>query len=331
MQFENFVFEGGGVLGYAYVGVAQALESRKIVGKQFAGSSAGSMAAGLFACRATAAQVKQILESLDMNEMFDSSYFPFYNAYRLYYEGGWAKGEKLRQWYGDILESLCDGNRNITFREIYERFGTKLVITGTLLEKKKTLYYTTDLTPEMSLLDAVDISTRYPAAYPMVQTKDGSCWDGGIGDNFPMHVFDRHISNCPHTQTELPEKHCKTRIPNPKTLGFKLVKQRPACCPEHDEKPGTDFCRVDNVISALKLVASMVLDLSQRLHVHERDWKRTVRINVGELTALDFDLTEAQKQMLVDNAYRATIDHLDAAQKSTETVLLKNEQKTNLN
>ena len=315
-KMENFVFEGGGVLGYAYVGVVEELENHNILGMRFAGSSAGSLAAGLLACRITSAQLRKAMDSFDMNAMFDTSCLPFVNAYRFWYQGGWAKGKRLREWYGNLLAQLCDGNKDITFAQIEQKFGTKVVVTGTHLESKRTVYYGTDQTPDMTLLDAVDISTRYPAAFPMVRNGKGSWWDGGIGDNFPMHVFDRHADDCPRQsengtcdQTRLPSKHCRKRIANQATVGFKFVggasKAVQTCCKEiADGQHCTE--RIENVLDAFKSVAAMILELSRQVHVHEEDWKRTVRIDVADISAMDFHLSDDEKQLLIDNARNAT-------------------------
>lgn len=334
-KIENVVFEGGGVLGYAYVGAAQVLEERNIVAKCFAGSSAGAMAAGLLACRATSKQLETALNSLDLKEMVDSSYFPPTNAYRLWYRGGWAKGNRLEQWYGDLIAQLCDGQRDITLQQVYDKFGTSIVLTGTCLQLHNTDYFMKESHPNMKLVQAVRISAGFPCVYPMVEHESKLWWDGGIGDNYPMHVFDHHgalkeeeeegQTHQPAGTIYVPPKHCTNRFPNTATIGFKLVSLRNDCCQgdclahaksgHAHQKTCTE---IHNVYDALKSVASMIFEMSRRVHVHEIDWKRSVIIDAGQAGALDFDLTDQQKISMVQNARNATIAYLDALDSQTE-------------
>ena len=101
-QIENLVFEGGGVLGFAYVGVVEVLEECELLKKckRFAGSSAGAITAALLACGATSNILENALETLDANDLFDSSFFSPANFYRLWNEGGYVKGKNLSSGLG---------------------------------------------------------------------------------------------------------------------------------------------------------------------------------------------------------------------------------------
>ncbi len=55
-EFENLVFEGGGVKGLAFCGALEVLEEKDVMKniKRLVGSSAGAITAGLLACGYTA-------------------------------------------------------------------------------------------------------------------------------------------------------------------------------------------------------------------------------------------------------------------------------------
>lgn len=313
-KFENLAFEGGGVLGYAYVGVVQVLEEKKILQRcqRFSGASAGAMTAGLLALRASADILAQALDSLDANAVVDSSYLPLQNLNRFWYYGGWAKGQHLEKWYGDMIAKFCD--RHITLLQVYNKFGTSVVITGTCLNSGTTEYFTKDTHPTMSLAQAVRISAGYPCIFPMVEFQHMQWWDGGIGDNYPVHVFDTTeptvVGENDQDCALIPQKNVFDRIPNFKTLGFKLVSSKTdsktAATRQHNAPP----VAINNVYDALKRVATMVLDMSRQLHVHELDWKRSVLIDVGSLKATDFDIQQAEKNFLIANGRKATEDFL---------------------
>ena len=290
-EIENLVFEGGGVLGFAYVGVVQVLDEKNILKncKRFAGSSAGAITAALLACGANSKFLQTALESLDARELLDSSTFIPFNIYRLWNEGGWAKGIKLEQWINNLLAALCDGKKDLTFQQIFEKFGTALVVTGTCLETRKTEYFSKDNFPLMPVASAVRISAGYPGVYPMIESMNFHWWDGGIGDNYPIHVFD-----------DVLEKQCKKRIPNAKTVGFKLVSQ--------EDSDILHIKPINNVKDAVLSIGNMILDMSRLVHVREIDWNRSVLINVGTMSAMHFDITEQEKSVLINNGRVAIED-----------------------
>lgn len=301
-EIENLVFEGGGVLGFAYIGVIEVLEEKGILKqcKCFAGSSAGAITAALLACGATANILENALNTLDATELFDTSAFPPANFYRLWHEGGWTKGKKLELWIGDLLAVLCDGNRSITFAEVFEKFQTSVIVTGTCLETRKTEYFSKENNANMPLAIAVRISAGYPCVYPMVKFFNMHWWDGGIGDNYPIHVFDDKQS-----------KHCSKRIPNQRTLGFKLVSQV-------DDAASSVPKPIDNVQDALLSVGTMILEMSRSVHVKEIDWKRSVLIDIGTIGAIKFDISDEEKQFLIENGRRATENFISTLDSSDE-------------
>ena len=287
------------MLGYAYIGVVQVLEERGILKhcKRFGGASAGAMAAGLLACGASSAILAQALGSLDATTMQDSSANLLVNVYDLWHDGGWAKGEALEKWYGDLLAQLCGGadQRNITLSQVYARFGNTVVLSQTCLESGTTHYYCKDTKPDLPLARAVRMSAGYPILYPMVIYEGNHWWDGGIGDNYPIHVFDSD-------DLLLVGKHDKTRVANAATVGFKLVSSldQPLGQRHRQSTP------IHNVYDAIKSVGNMVLAMSRQLHVHARDWERSVLIDVGQLSAIDFNLNQSEKDALISNGRSAT-------------------------
>jgi len=304
----NLVFEGGGVLGFAYVGVVQALEERSILHRctSFAGTSAGAIAAGLLACRASPRRLQEALESLDFAKLVDYSYVPFSNSFRLWRHGGIARGERLEEWFADILGELCDGRRNITLSEVQERFGTRVVATGTCLETQGPIYYTPETHGDMSLARVVRISSGYPCLFPMIEDTVGEhVWDGGIADNYPIHVFDTADTDTDGVVVPI-DRLCAQRVPNAATIGFKLHDRSERLAPAERSRK-----TIGNVYDALSSLASMLLQMSRRVHERDIDWQRSVLIDVGNFGALDFDMSDSDKALLVTNGRSATLAHLD--------------------
>jgi len=72
-HFRNFVFEGGGVKGIAYVGAIAELEKRGILKdiKRVEGTSAGAINAVLVGLNYSTAEMDDILRKLNFNNFLD--------------------------------------------------------------------------------------------------------------------------------------------------------------------------------------------------------------------------------------------------------------------
>ena len=68
MSYRNIAFEGGGVLGVAYIGALYELDKRGILANLhgFTGSSVGSIMAAALACNADMGFIERRLKSLDI-------------------------------------------------------------------------------------------------------------------------------------------------------------------------------------------------------------------------------------------------------------------------
>lgn len=94
-QFENLVFEGGGVKGIAYGGVLDLLEAKGIMPqiKKTSGASAGAIAALLVGLGCSAAEVTKILSDMDFKKFLDYNggiFGSIYDAHRLFNQYGIA-------------------------------------------------------------------------------------------------------------------------------------------------------------------------------------------------------------------------------------------------
>ena len=84
-DFENLVFEGGGVKGLAFCGALQVLELKGIMPniKRLAGSSAGAITAGLVACDFTADEILEEVGKKNFNDFKDDEFGLFRDVKRL--------------------------------------------------------------------------------------------------------------------------------------------------------------------------------------------------------------------------------------------------------
>ncbi len=88
--------------------------------------------------------------------------------------------------------NLClefTGKRDITFKKLYEETGIKLWIPAYSIDKCTNVYYSVDVDPHMSVIDALCASISIPLVFPPYDGK----LDGSIIEEIPWIPF----SSCP--------------------------------------------------------------------------------------------------------------------------------------
>ncbi|XP_071966234.1 uncharacterized protein [Antedon mediterranea] len=193
--FENIVFEGGGNKGIAYAGAIRVLEDvgiwQNII--RLAGASAGAMTAALLAVGFTSNEIENFLR-MDLRKIFlDArcgvfSLLPNLNRYY-----GWHPGKRLFNWFGDQLYEVTQ-NRDITFLELYTKFGKELCIVVTNINRMDVEYCHVKTTPNLPIRIAVRMSMAIPGLFGSVKYFNYGTTDiyvdGGLLCNYPVHCFD---------------------------------------------------------------------------------------------------------------------------------------------
>jgi len=382
MAYRNIVFEGGGVLGVAYIGALRELHSRGIIDQLcgYAGSSVGSIAATVLACNASMRFIEEKLTSLDIRSLKDDSYSYAVDAYNLVRHYGFCKGDKLREWCGDVLKELT-GSADITFKQVHSLYDSTLVITGTSLNTLSSKHFSYLTHPNMPVRDAIRISASIPYFFRAIHHDGDVFVDGGVLNNYPLSIFDNNAFNTAaalpqdtqaSAQADVPQTiddfireseasmerntegginyvnlddgnvgdggsgvgdngggngdnggdnggngdngddndtintnttHNKCFIDDPlnRTIGLKLVSNNEI----HNKWPA-----VTNIKSfSTNLLEAMMMQIAKG-HIRKDDWKRTIKINAGDISSVDFDLTSDQKKWLIEQGNTAAISFL---------------------
>lgn len=280
LPYYGIALEGGGVAGTAYAGVIEVLEEMGLYAQltHFAGSSAGSMVAGLMACRVIPSKIKEILLKLDYTELEDNSWFIFKDVYRLYDEYGWNKGDALERVYGDILEEYV-GNRNITYAEVKSKYNATLITTATDVVKAETVYYTPENTPDMPIVKGIRESASIPLFYCPIEKDQTLLVDGGVLNNYPIRKLYEYLE--------------PSQVFGAKLVSNTKPKRKAQRKPEH-------------LLEYIRVLIDMLHDQNLKVHVHKEDWQRTISIDIGEVSATDFKLNTQEKIKLIEQGQAAT-------------------------
>ena len=256
------VFQGGGVLGIAYVGALQELAKRKFNFKYFVGSSVGSIFALLMAINIDLDTLEKYILDLDVNACIDQVTW-FTGLWRLYSKYGWHDTSRLKAKISEMVEKVTS-KKNLTFGDIKDLYGNHLAITGFSLEHNTTEFFDPLSTPDKDVVDACVNSCTVPFFFQCDEYLDG-----GLEDNYPIEYLNRLVGS----------HH---------VLGLKF---------HTIKKP---YQRPKSLYEFVKFLAGTVFNRALRTHLCKTDRQNTIPINISsDISFLDFNLNATDKEKLL--------------------------------
>ncbi|WP_102795497.1 patatin-like phospholipase family protein [Bowmanella denitrificans] len=314
-QFRNLIFEGGGVKGIAYVGAMQVMAQRDYLHaiRRVGGTSAGAINALLFALGFDIPRQLQILQSTDFKAFMDDSFGLIRDIRRLAKDFGWHKGDYFSTWLMSLIEEKL-GHGMATFADLQKQACPALYVTGTNLSNGYSEVFSVERHAQMPLVQAIRISMSIPLFFAAVRhgPKQDLYVDGGVMRNYPIKLFDRQkyidedesdaSRNTAYYNKEnalflLQRPGRSPYIYNRQTLGLRLDKEDELAMFRYDEPPKGKA--INNFSQYAKALITALMQVQENQHLHSDDWQRTLYINTKEVGSTDFDLTEQQKQMLL--------------------------------
>lgn len=169
------VLGGGGLKGFAHIGVLRALEERGIVPDVFAGTSIGALIGAAYINGASVATLAERAEALRRRDLFRLNHFGMLldrmRAPSIYLE------EPLRE--------LCAASiPESTFAELPKR----LLVNTVDLDRGARVVWGLPGLENVSVRDAVYASCALPGFFPPGRVGERTCIDGGVVDNLPVSI-----------------------------------------------------------------------------------------------------------------------------------------------
>jgi NTE family protein len=169
------VLGGGGLKGFAHIGVLRALEERGIVPDVYAGTSIGALIGAARLAGATVDSLATRAEALKRKDLFRLNHFGMLldrmRSPSIYQE------EPLREMIANAIPDL-------KFNELPKRL---LVNTVDLDEGARVVWGLPGL-EDIAVRDAVYTSCALPGFFPPGRVGTRTCIDGGVVDNLPVSV-----------------------------------------------------------------------------------------------------------------------------------------------
>ena len=296
---KNLVFEGAGIRGIAFCGAVQGMESKKMMDaiERVGGTSSGAIVALTISLGYSGKEIENIISKTNFKKFNDGGFFFIGGINRLKKYFGWYKGKKFENWLEKMIKEKT-GNENITFEELHQKGFKDLYITGTSLNKQKAVVFSYESYPKMKIKDAVRISTSIPLYFePVFIDSSGKTFyrpkqkqeldmmvDGGILENFPIHIFDK-------------------QQPDLYTIGFRIDH---ASQIENDKGDRTlAEMPIDDLKQYFGAFYSIVIENLNRQRLTSTDWQRTVSISDGNVLPKVRKLSKEEVTILIENGRKA--------------------------
>jgi len=286
-KYTSLVFEGGGVLGIAYIGALKEFNKNQPISEinNFAGSSIGSLVAAILAFRGDISFIEREYRGLNFAHLMNpDGKTSAQQVFSILLSLGYNSGDVLLTVIREIFKRLC-GKSEITFEEL-NKYGTRLVITGTNVSRGRLELFSAETTPKMDISLAVRISCSYPYVFNPITINGDTYIDGGVTDNYPIRVFDNIEGNS--------------------TLGIRLDKTSEI---KKSKLP------VDNVFNYTRSILETIL--LSRYDVSE-DSDRSVIIDCGEILSMNFFISAEEMKFLVKQGKLAVRKHFTVKKAKTE-------------
>jgi hypothetical protein len=289
MNFENIVFQGGGVKGISYSGVIKAMNDldQSLKFKKVVGTSVGGICAFLFSIRPSNNEVDKWM-NIVVDKILKLTKDPLEEINNEIHGYGIYDNDCIRQVIEDIEKEKFNTN-NLTFGDLFKLTNVELTIIGTCLSNRKAYYFNYINNPNMLVSLAVQISSALPEFYKYVEYDNKFWCDGGVCDNFAINYFDSN------------------GLYNPQTLGMMLIcdDDLPIC-----HKISSHKQYIVDIIST-----SM---LSQVEHtIGDKNKRNIITIDTGKISTTDFKISKEERKMLGSIGYDTVIDYFKPVSNKT--------------
>lgn len=289
----DLVCEGGGVRGVGLVGAVQALAAAGYRFPRVAGSSAGAVVASLTAALQAAGQplsrLAEMMRRIDFRRFADPTLIarvPFVGpVVSVALSDGIYRGAYLEREVGTLLADLgVHTFGDLRTGERPEQFAWSLVVTASDLSRRRLVRIPWDLPnygidPDtFPVARAVRASAAIPFIFRPVRVSGATWVDGGLLSNYPVHLFDRAQPRFPTFGIRLSARPCQPPtthpVRGPLSLGLAAVE---TLVSNQDAAYIDDPCTV----------------------------RRTIFVPAREISPIDFDITDAQRDALFERGLQA--------------------------
>ena len=174
------VLGGGGMKGFAHIGVLRALAERNIKPSVYAGTSIGALIAAAAVGRMPIEEMARRAESLRRRDLFRINHFGMLL-------------ERMRSPSIYLEEPLRDLCRSIVPPRTFTELGQTLLVNTVDIARGTQVVWGLPGLRDVSVQDAVYASCALPGYFPPGEVGGRLCVDGGVIDNLPVAIAAQNV------------------------------------------------------------------------------------------------------------------------------------------
>jgi len=211
----------------------------------------------------------------NFDQLRDIKYTNFFTYY------GIDSGKNITSWLETFI--IKKGHvQNISFKELYDKKNIHFKILATNLHKYKYTIFDYINTPDLSIIKAIRYSTSIPFYFHIERYLDEIHVDGAVIDNYPIKLYHNNLKNL---------------------LGIKTI--------NYGELPHhvVDY-KINSLDSFIyNIIYCFIIQKEKNTSNHEEYKKHTIYIYTNEKKAINFNLTNDEKNQMIDIGYIACDEH----------------------
>jgi NTE family protein len=260
LKIKELCLSGACHRGISYIGVLQYLEENNVIEakslEKVIGVSIGSFVAACYLAGYSPLEFIDIVVNYDTSTLKD---IDILNS-----ESGLAvlRGTAFREWISSVIAKKI--SPQITMKEFYEKTKTHFTVVATCIEDGA-VYINHETEPDFLLIDALISSMNFPFVFPPYVVNGKRYVDGGLLNNFPMHMLSQEAVGL--------------------TVNFENI---------------SDIHNPFSYIGKLFELISRDRDL-----LRESNSKLIIRVEATDFSLIDFDMNVDDKMTLYKRGYNA--------------------------
>jgi len=300
-KIEILCFSGGGSKSLATIGVLKQLEeqakNKKVIVniKEVTGVSAGSITGLAYILGYSSSELEEEILEKNFEHLKDIKITNFFSKF------GLDSGKNIISWIETLI--LKKGfDKNITFKEFYEKTKIVFKVLSTNLSKYKYTCFDYINTPNVKVTSAIHMSICIPF-YFCAQTYNNDIHvDGALIDNYPIKLYKYNLEN---------------------VLGVKIVNYGEMSHHNVEYKINSIDSFIYNVIYCF------IVQKEKQTTLNDKFKKHTIYIYTNEKNSINFILTKEEKLKLVSLGYDACKEYFEIH--SNDNLLEETESKLDIN
>lgn len=274
-KIKTLVLSGGGVKGFAYIGVFKKLNELNILENlnHIITVSIGSVFGLLYLIGYSYEELYEEFLNKNLNELIDYKISNFVKHY------GFESGKIFMNWIEKLLLKKGISNK-ITFKELYELNSIKYSVTATNLNAYKCEIFNHENTPKMKILKAIRMSISLPLVLTKQNYKNKIYIDGGVINNLPMYLGDNDF---------------------PDILGINLKSI-------NDIVTGNEFV-IDSIDKYMYHVCNCFFRF--KTTIDKKYENNIIQIDICNIESFNWNITDDKKLYLIECGYKTTENYFN--------------------